>query len=99
VLDHSFHAEPTGLLIDSAMELVVSQIPALSIDDRRDALQKASSLALTRGVTTVVDVGRYYPGMSADLSWEDFTGFNVLVLVLCISNKMKLLYGKAPIFA
>ncbi|PNY13904.1 amidohydrolase ytcj-like protein [Trifolium pratense] len=65
--------EPTGLLIDSAMELVASQIPEVSIDDRRDALQKASNLALTRGVTTVVDMGRYYPGMSADLSWEDFT--------------------------
>ncbi|XP_004514888.1 protein LONG AFTER FAR-RED 3 isoform X2 [Cicer arietinum] len=65
--------EPTGLLIDSAMTLVVSQIPERSIDDRREALQRASNLALTKGVTTVVDMGRYFPGVSSDLSWEDFT--------------------------
>lgn len=74
VLGRLFPAEPTGLLVDSAMTLVVSQIPELSIDDRREALQKASNLALTKGVTTVVDMGRYFPGVSADLPWEDFTG-------------------------
>ncbi|XP_050882336.1 protein LONG AFTER FAR-RED 3 isoform X2 [Lathyrus oleraceus] len=69
----SADGEPTGLLVDSAMTLVVSRIPELSIDDRREALQKASNLALTKGVTTVVDMGRYFPGVSADLPWEDFT--------------------------
>ncbi|KAJ1432530.1 Metal-dependent hydrolase [Sesbania bispinosa] len=68
--------EPTGLLIDSAMMLVVSQIPEYSADDRREAMLRASNLALTRGVTTVVDLGRYFPGVPADLSWEDFSGFN-----------------------
>ncbi|RDX77817.1 ytcJ, partial [Mucuna pruriens] len=65
--------ESTGLLIDSAMTLVVSQIPEYSADDRREALLRASNLALTRGVTTVVDMGRYFPGVQADLSWEDFS--------------------------
>ncbi|KAF7836219.1 protein LONG AFTER FAR-RED 3 [Senna tora] len=65
--------EPTGLLIDSAMKLVVSQIPEGSVDDRREAMLRASSLALARGVTTVVDLGRYFPGLSADISWEDFS--------------------------
>lgn len=67
------NVEPTGLLIDSAMSLVISQIPEDSVHDRREALLRASNLALTRGVTTVVDMGRYYPGVSADLSWEDFS--------------------------
>lgn len=67
------NGEPTGLLIDSAMSLVISQIPEDSVHDRREALLRASNLALTRGVTTVVDMGRYYPGVSADLSWEDFS--------------------------
>ncbi|XP_061351379.1 protein LONG AFTER FAR-RED 3 isoform X2 [Gastrolobium bilobum] len=67
------NGDPTGLLIDSAMTLVSSQIPEDSVDDRREALLRASNLALTRGVTTVVDMGRYYPGVSADLSWEDFS--------------------------
>ncbi|KAK4253181.1 hypothetical protein QN277_010777 [Acacia crassicarpa] len=65
--------EPTGLLIDSAKKLVGSQIPEDSVDDRREALLRASNLALSRGVTTVVDVGRYLPGGSSDLSWVDFS--------------------------
>ncbi|XP_058768498.1 protein LONG AFTER FAR-RED 3-like isoform X1 [Vicia villosa] len=69
----SADGEPTGLLVDSAMTLVVSRIPERTIDDRREALQKASNLALTNGVTTVVDMGRYFPGVSAELPWEDFT--------------------------
>ncbi|XP_054813429.1 protein LONG AFTER FAR-RED 3-like [Prosopis cineraria] len=65
--------EPTGLLIDSARKLIVSHIPEDSADDRREALLRASNLALARGMTTVVDMGRYLPGGSPDLSWEDFS--------------------------
>ncbi|KAK2974136.1 hypothetical protein RJ640_025485 [Escallonia rubra] len=69
----SLHAEPTGLLIDSAMKLVLASIPAVSVDERREALNRASSLALMRGVTTVVDMGRYFPGAAIESSWEDFS--------------------------
>ncbi|KAA8519102.1 hypothetical protein F0562_013358 [Nyssa sinensis] len=65
--------EPTGLLIDSAMKLVLSYIPEVSVEDRREALVRASKHALMRGVTTVVDLGRYFPGASIELSWEDFS--------------------------
>ncbi|KAL8125221.1 hypothetical protein AgCh_012776 [Apium graveolens] len=65
--------EPTGLLIDSAMKLVLSCIPEVSKDDKREALDRASNLALKRGVTTVVDFGRYFPGASVELPWEDLT--------------------------
>ncbi|PSS26497.1 Amidohydrolase [Actinidia chinensis var. chinensis] len=65
--------EPTGLLIDSAMMLVLSHIPEVSVDERREALVRASNLALMRGVTTVVDFGRYFPGASEELPWEDFS--------------------------
>lgn len=64
---------PTGLLIDSAMNLLIRFIPELSVDERREALQRASNLALMRGVTTVVDFGRYLPGSSVNLPWEDFS--------------------------
>ncbi|TKY68292.1 putative amidohydrolase YtcJ [Spatholobus suberectus] len=67
------NGEPTGALIDSARTLVTSQIPEDSVDDRREALLRASNLALARGLTTVVDMGRYYPGFSTELSWEDFS--------------------------
>lgn len=69
------YAEPTGLLIDSAMNLLVTFIPELSADERREALQRASNYALMRGVTTVVDFGRYLPGSSLEPPWEDFSGF------------------------
>ncbi|KAL5570594.1 hypothetical protein UlMin_027169 [Ulmus minor] len=65
--------EPTGLLIDSAMKVLLSCIPEVSVNERREALQRASSFALTRGVTTVVDFGRYIPGSSVEQSWEDFS--------------------------
>ncbi|KAJ0245808.1 Protein LONG AFTER FAR-RED 3 [Hirschfeldia incana] len=64
--------EPTGLLIESAMELVTSFVKEVSVDERREALLRASKYALTRGVTTVVDLGRYYPGTTDELSWNDF---------------------------
>ncbi|KAL9413782.1 hypothetical protein AB3S75_042300 [Citrus x aurantiifolia] len=64
--------EPTGLLIDAAMKLILPWIPEVSVDERREALHRASNLALSRGVTTVVDFGRYYTGESVQLSWEDF---------------------------
>ncbi|KAK7283947.1 hypothetical protein RIF29_13697 [Crotalaria pallida] len=67
------NGEPTGLLVDSAMKLVTSHIPKDSVDDRREAMLRASNHALSRGVTTVVDMGRYFPGVSTDLSWEDFS--------------------------
>lgn len=63
--------EPTGLLIDAAMELVTSFVKEVSVDERREALVRASKYALTRGVTTVVDLGRYYPGTTDELSWND----------------------------
>ncbi|GAV75272.1 Amidohydro_3 domain-containing protein [Cephalotus follicularis] len=65
--------EPTGLLIDAAMKLVLSWIPDVSVDERREALFRASNLALMRGVTTVVDFGRYYPGAPVKHSWEDLS--------------------------
>ncbi|KAI3844212.1 hypothetical protein MKX03_032283 [Papaver bracteatum] len=65
--------EPTGLLIDSAMKLLLSIIPEVSVDDRRDALARASKFALTRGVTTVVDFGRYFPGAEVKNVWDDLS--------------------------
>ncbi|KAJ7005009.1 protein LONG AFTER FAR-RED 3 isoform X1 [Populus alba x Populus x berolinensis] len=66
-------AEPTGLLIDAAMKLVLPLIPEVSVNERREAFLRASNLALTRGVTTIVDFGRYFPGASVEHSWEDLS--------------------------
>lgn len=64
------NGEPTGLMIDSAMNLINS--PELSVEERREALVRAGNYALTKGVTTVVDVGRYFPGTSVEDSWNDY---------------------------
>ncbi|KAG6783319.1 hypothetical protein POTOM_012765 [Populus tomentosa] len=69
----STHGEPTGLLIDAAMKLVLPLIPEVSVNERREAFLRASNLALTRGVTTIVDFGRYFPGASVEHSWEDLS--------------------------
>lgn len=66
--------DPTGLLVDSAMKLVLELIPGVSVEERRNAFLRASKYALTKGVTTVVDFGRYFPGAPAESSWEDFSG-------------------------
>ncbi|XP_076896659.1 protein LONG AFTER FAR-RED 3-like isoform X2 [Bidens hawaiensis] len=66
------HGEPTGLMIDAAMTVILSCIPDVSVEERRQALDRASRHALMRGVTTVVDVGRYFPGAPVEHSWEDF---------------------------
>nr|XP_048326235.1 protein LONG AFTER FAR-RED 3 isoform X2 [Ziziphus jujuba var. spinosa] len=65
--------EPTGLLVDSAMQFILPCIPEVSVDECREALLKASNFALTRRVTTVVDMGRCYPGISVEFSWQDFS--------------------------
>ncbi|KAM3354753.1 hypothetical protein ACQJBY_025467 [Aegilops geniculata] len=65
--------EPTGLLVDAAMKLVFDVIPEVSVNDRREALLTASRHALMRGVTTVVDVGSYFPGTSEEQTWQDFS--------------------------
>ncbi|XP_042000285.1 protein LONG AFTER FAR-RED 3-like [Salvia splendens] len=79
--------EPTGLLIDSAMKLIFSCIPEVLVEDRREALLRASDHALSKGVTTVVDMGRYFPGASTELSWEDFSD---VYRWANLSGKMKL---------
>ncbi|KAL6853444.1 hypothetical protein ACP4OV_019473 [Aristida adscensionis] len=66
--------EPTGLLVDTAMKLVFDVIQEVSVHERREALLRASKHALKRGVTTVVDVGSYFPGSSVEKTWQDFSG-------------------------
>ncbi|KAM3335927.1 hypothetical protein ACQJBY_030083 [Aegilops geniculata] len=65
--------EPTGLLVDAAMKLVFDVIPEVSVHDRRESLLTASRHALMRGVTTLVDVGSYFPGTSEEQTWQDFS--------------------------
>ncbi|PWZ30262.1 putative amidohydrolase YtcJ [Zea mays] len=64
--------EPTGLLVNTAMKPIFDLIQNVSNHERREALLRASRHALMRGVTTVVDVGSYFPGASAEKTWQYF---------------------------
>ncbi|CAA7388485.1 unnamed protein product [Spirodela intermedia] len=65
--------DPTGLLIDAAMKFLLPFIPEVSLHERREAFRRASGYALKKGVTTVIDVGRFFPGASVDSIWEDLS--------------------------
>nr|KAJ0200556.1 hypothetical protein LSAT_V11C600305490 [Lactuca sativa] len=60
------NGEPSGLMIDSAMKVVLSCVLEVSVEERRQALDRASRYAFMRGGTTVVDFGRYFPGASLE---------------------------------
>lgn len=64
--------DPTGLLVDGAMKFILPVVPELSLDERRKAFTRASEYAVKRGVTTVVDFGRFFPGAPVDSVWQDF---------------------------
>ncbi|XP_062231383.1 protein LONG AFTER FAR-RED 3-like isoform X2 [Phragmites australis] len=65
--------EPTGLLANTAMKHIFDVVQKVSIHERREALLRASRHAVMRGVTTVVDVGSYFPGTTAEKTWQDFS--------------------------
>ncbi|EFJ38451.1 hypothetical protein SELMODRAFT_402380 [Selaginella moellendorffii] len=65
---------PTGLLVDAAMILLTSCVPKPSLEQRREALARASHYAVSKGVTSVVDIGSYFPGGSIK---NDFEGIHM----------------------
>lgn len=66
--------DATGLLVDTALSIIQRIIPEPSIEERRAALIKASKLALSNGITSVVDFGRATPQGPPEKPWDDFKG-------------------------
>ncbi|MDF3077269.1 MAG: amidohydrolase [Sphingobacteriaceae bacterium] len=54
----------TGVLVDNAVDLVSSKIPAATISEMNDALLSAQKNCLAAGLTSVVDCGLNYPMIS-----------------------------------
>lgn len=48
--------EPTGILRESAMSLVATHIPGLTIDEKVEALRRAATTAIAAGITAVGDI-------------------------------------------
>lgn len=70
LIDCDSEDRPTGVLRESAMPLVLQLIPEPSVAERQAALSRASQYALSRGVTTVIDMGRS-PFAGPEASWSD----------------------------
>ena len=60
VIVRNAHGEPTGILKDSAMDLVFAKIPPLSHDRRLRAARRALGHAARLGVTSVQDMNPEY---------------------------------------
>ncbi len=67
-IDLDAHGEPTGILRETAQQLVEKVIPPPSHDERRRGLELAIADALTHGVTSVQDFS----------DWEDFLVYEEL---------------------
>lgn len=57
--------KPTGLLVDAAMALVTSKVPAATAADRDRALAEAQRLMLGFGLTAMADMGTSVPEWQA----------------------------------
>lgn len=77
--------DPTGLLVDSALTYVQKCIPQPSVEDRMAAYIRASELALSNGVTSVVDFGRLTPMGPPEQPWDDLNGTTVSSHCHCYS--------------
>jgi predicted amidohydrolase YtcJ len=60
-IDRDEHGEPTGVLRESAMELVLQHMPEPSEEEIMRALQAAGQAFLRAGVTSTVEAGIYQP--------------------------------------
>lgn len=58
------NGEPTGILIDSAMQLITDVMPDISSDIRREAVLKAQEHILQNGITQVLDAGVSAAGLA-----------------------------------
>ena len=56
-IERDASGNPTGLLVDTAMELVTAKVPAPSEAQLAQALEKAQQLLLTTGITATADMG------------------------------------------
>ncbi len=64
-IERDSSGKPTGLLVDSAMALVMSKVPAVSATDRDRALNEAQKLMLGFGLTAMADMGTSVPEWEA----------------------------------
>lgn len=72
IIERDANGEPTGLLRETAVDLVVAVLPLPTRDERRRALELASNIMLSYGITslTVASVRENEIGDFADLSEE-----------------------------
>lgn len=57
IIERSTDGEPTGLLKEKAMDLVVEKLPPYSTENMKKAIQLANNYLLQKGITSVHDAG------------------------------------------
>jgi predicted amidohydrolase YtcJ len=62
--------EPTGVLVDNAIDLVASQLPPLTREQREDRLQRAIERCVSLGLTAVHDAGMSLADFSVLQQWD-----------------------------
>ena len=68
-IDRNENGELTGLLRETAQDLVHNVIPPASLEDRREAIEAALADAASHGITSVQDCSSW---TKACADWEDF---------------------------
>lgn len=64
VIDRDEHGEPTGILRESARDLITAVLPEKSFEDRVQELLELGQLLASQGITAVGDMGNLEPGDS-----------------------------------
>ena len=80
------HGEPTGILKETAMELVDNALPALSVGDALDLLKRSMQVAASYGLTSVQDASA--PAMPFSII-ERLRGQGYPMLRVRLSRSMK----------
>lgn len=89
--------KPAGVLVDTAMELVDSKVPAPRPEDRDLALAEAQNILLSRGVTAVADMGTTIEDWQAYRRAGDLGTLRVRIMAYAGgTEQMSLIGGPGP---
>ena len=90
-------SKPAGVLVDTAMELVDSKVPAPRPEDRDLALAEAQNILLSRGVTAVADMGTTIEDWQAYRRAGDLGTLRVRIMAYAGgTEQMSLIGGPGP---
>lgn len=89
--------KPSGVLVDNAMELVDAKVPPPRPEDRDLALHKAQEILLSRGVTSIADMGTTIEDWQTYRRAGDTGRLNIRIMSYASgTDQMALIGGPGP---